>query len=122
MGSLAGRRVLLFGAGRMAHVTAKHLLACEAGPISVYSRTFEHAQALAESLGGTVVKPSELTEALQQCDIIVGCASAPHHLVGPQELGEALAARGGRPLVVVDLGMPRNVDPAAAALRWLAPL
>ena len=111
--------MLLFGAGRMAHVTAKHLLACDAGPVSVYSRTYARAQALAETLSGSAVELSGLMDTMRNCDVIVGCASAPHHLVGPRELGEAMTAREGRPLVVVDLGMPRNVDPAAAALPGL---
>ncbi len=85
------------------------------GSISVYSRTFEHAQTLADSLGGAAVQPSELTTALRDCDVIVGWPPRRTIWWGPRELGEALAG-AGRPLVVVDLGMPRNVDPRRP--RW----
>ena len=116
LGELAGKRLLIFGAGRIAHVTAKHMIAAEAGPIAVYSRTKERAEALALPLGATAVDALGLMDALRDSDILVGCATAPHHLVGCAEIVEATHARNRRPLVVIDLGMPRNVDPEVGRL------
>lgn len=116
LGSLQGKRVLAFGAGRMAKTTLKHLVAAGVGPVTVFSRTAERAESLALTLGGRAIGPAQLLPELARADIIVGCAAAPHHLVGVDQVQPATEGRGGRPLVVVDLGVPRNVEPAVAAL------
>jgi glutamyl-tRNA reductase len=87
-----------------------------AGPITVFSRTYERAQGLASLVRGRAVTGSEMLEALRTSDILVGCASAPHHVVGVPEIQAAIADREGQPLVVIDLGVPRNVDPSVAEL------
>lgn len=120
LGSLEGRRVLLFGAGQVAKVTAEHLAAQGAGPISVFSRTAQHAQALAATLGGSVVTAEAIPAALLESDILVGCAAAPHHLLTAEQLEQACAGRAGRPLVIIDLGVPRNVDPAVCRLPGIS--
>ncbi len=116
LGELRAKRLLVFGAGRIAKVTAKHMAALGAGPITVFSRTRERAQCLAAMLEAEAVTAENLPEVLQTSDILVGCASAPHHVVKAAEIHEATKNRDGRPLVVIDLGVPRNVDPEVGKL------
>lgn len=116
LGDLDGKRVLVFGAGRIAKTAAKHIAASCSGSITVFSRTPSRAHELAESVGGRAIQSDQLTEAFRASDIVLGCASAPHHVIGMDELRDAMAARPDRPMVVVDLGVPRNVDPAVASL------
>ncbi len=116
LGDLRGKRILVFGAGRMAKVTAKHLAELGATCINVFSRTYERAQDLACIVGGTAITGAELMDTLHEADVIVGCAAAPHHLIGPGQIQDAMVGRQDRPLVVIDLGVPRNVDPAVAQI------
>ena len=116
LGDLRGKRILVFGAGRMAKVTAKHLAELGATCISVFSRTYERAHELACLVGATAITGDELMDTLHESDVIVGCAAAPHHLIGPQQIEEAMRGREDRPLVVIDLGVPRNVDPTVAQI------
>lgn len=116
VGSLEGRRVLVFGAGRIARVTAKHLASSRAGSITVFSRTYERAQELADACGGRAITAEELPSALEESDIVVGCASAPHYVIAPGDLDATVRCRRARPFVVIDLGVPRNVDPAVGEM------
>lgn len=113
---IRGKQVLVFGAGRIAKVTAKHMVSLGAGRVTVFSRTYERAEALASLVGGRAVRAEALPEVLGSSDIVVGCAAAPHHLITADQIREATQGRDGRPLVVVDLGVPRNVDPAVEEL------
>ncbi len=117
VGNLAGKCILVFGAGRIAKVTAKHMTALGAGPITVFSRTRARAEELAELVGGHAITAEEVPGALRASDILVGCASAPHHLVRAAEIRHAVRERSGRPLVVIDLAVPRNVEPEVGRVR-----
>ena len=116
LGRLDHKHLLVFGAGRIAKVTAKHMATLGVAPVTVFSRTYARSLELAELFGGRAVVAEGLMEALQQCDIIVGCTSAPHHVITCDHIAEAVRHRAGRPLVVIDLGLPRNVDPAVGRL------
>lgn len=118
-GSLEGKQVLVFGAGRIARVTAKHMASLGVGPILVFSRTHEKACDLATACGGRAITAQELPATLQSSDIVVGCASAPHYVITTTDLERALRDRRDRPLVVVDLGVPRNVDPTVAEMSGI---
>ena len=116
LGGIEGKRLLLFGAGQIAKVTAKHMAALGAFPVTVFSRTRAHAQELAALVGGRAITDVELPEALAESDILAGCTNAPHHVVTVHHIQSAMRDRSERPLVVVDLGVPRNVDPAVGQL------
>ena len=116
LGDLHGKHVLLFGAGRIARAASKHLAVSCGTDVTVFSRTAARAAELAEHLHGRSIASDQLPDAFRSSDIVIGCASAPHHVIGVAELQEAMEARHGRPMVVVDLGVPRNVDPAVGAL------
>jgi glutamyl-tRNA reductase len=119
-GELHGKRILVFGAGQIAKATAKHLAASRAGDITVFSRTPARARELAQSLGGTVVTSEELPAAFSSSDIVIGCAAAPHHLIRVPDVRAAMHDRGDRPMLIVDLGVPRNVDPAVGSLPGIS--
>jgi glutamyl-tRNA reductase len=116
LGDLKGRRLLVIGAGQIAKVIAKHMVAVGLQCVTIFSRTAERAQELAASLGGQAITADELPQALLTSDIVVGCAAVPHHCISAAQIRRATQERGGRPLVVVDMGVPRNVEPEVGQL------
>jgi glutamyl-tRNA reductase len=114
-GSLSGRRVLLVGAGEMSRLAAERLLK-EGALITVLSRTEEGAHALADALGGRAAGRESLADELGRADIVVSGTSAPVYVITRDHVSEAQRARGGRPLFLIDIAVPRDVDPAAAGV------
>jgi glutamyl-tRNA reductase len=115
IGSLEGRPVLVVGAGSMGALAAT-TLARRGAAVTVMSRTPAHAARLAESVGGRAAELGTLTDELAAADVLVTCTGASGVVVGTEPVTSAMAGRDGRPLVVVDLALPRDVDPAVAAL------
>ena len=115
-GDLHGRRVLLLGAGRMSELTARNLLSRGAELVAVANRTREHGDELAARLGARSVALDQLGEELGEVDVVVASTSAPGFVLSPPVAGDAVRARRGRPLLLVDLAVPRDVDPALGAL------
>jgi len=113
-GSLGGRRVLVVGAGQSGALSAR-ALADEGMDVVVASRHRSRAAGVAEDLG-SAVSLADLPAELELADVVFTATAAPGRVVGCQLLAAAMAARHGRPLVIVDLGMPRDVDPAAGEL------
>ncbi len=115
LGPLDGLSVVVVGAGSMSALAATVVSRAGAGRVVVSNRTFEHAERLAESVGGEARPLSELPDAVDGADLVVSCTGAVGHVLDADLLG-ALAGRRvaeGRPLVVLDLALPRDVDPAA---------
>ena len=115
-GSLAGWRLLVVGAGQVAEVVVSRAVELEA-EVTVCNRTRRHAHRFAAA-GATVVDIADLADCLARTDIAIMATAAPHPLVDSGMLRSARAAGGG-PLTLVDLSMPRNVDPAVRALPWV---
>jgi glutamyl-tRNA reductase len=113
---LSGRRVALVGAGRTSVLTARNLRSRGASIALVASRTLERAQQLAEPFAARAVAVDELADALADVDVLVSSTSAPGMVLGADALGPALRARRGRPLLIVDLAVPRDVDPGLGAI------
>ena len=112
---LRDRPVLLLGAGQMSELTAKHLVESGVQPIFVANRTHVHAEALAARLGGRAIGFAGLQEALAQVDILISSTSAPHYVLFPDMVAAAMTARAG-PLFLIDIAVPRDIDPAVASL------
>lgn len=110
-GDLAGLRVLLVGAGEMAELTAQHFAGFGLQEIFVANRAAERAAMLARQFGGEAVRFEDLADRLPSCDIVVASTSAPHYLVRPEHVRSALAARSRQNLFLIDLAVPRNIDP-----------
>ncbi len=115
--SFAGKRVLLLGAGEMAESALRGL--CEAGATDpcVVNRTLATAVELAGRFGGTARPLDALGEELELADVAITSVQVDRPIVGRPELERALAQRRGRPLLLIDLGIPRNVDPAVQELE-----
>jgi glutamyl-tRNA reductase len=118
VGALSGKRVLVVGAGKMGAQAARRLKTAGAGEIVVLNRTHRRAQSVAEQLGGVarVAEMPELVGALAAADVVVTSTGASHFVLTPANVAEAMAARPNRPLFIVDIAVPRDVDPEAAMI------
>ncbi|HEX5223700.1 MAG TPA: glutamyl-tRNA reductase [Solirubrobacteraceae bacterium] len=116
LGDLAQRHVVILGAGETSELTAKALSAQGAGTIFLANRHADRALSLAERFGGSVVSLDELPEQLLRADIVLCSTSSPHPIVGREELEMVMTAREHRPLLLIDIAVPRDVDPACAEL------
>jgi glutamyl-tRNA reductase len=112
LGTLEGREVVVVGAGQMAGLAVKHLRRRGVGPVRILNRSLEHARSLAERTNAEHGDLEALPEALAAADLVVSATGASGVVIRP----EAIGAREGRPLVLVDLAVPRDVDPAVAGL------
>ena len=111
LGTLEGKRVLLIGAGKMSELSARGLLNHGASSVKVISRTFEHATELAQKLGGTAVAFEERWQYMSQADVIISSTSCPHTILSRGETERMVRGREKQPLVIVDIAMPRDIDP-----------
>jgi len=114
---LEGRSVLLVGAGEMSELAARHLVDQGALPVYVANRTWSRAQELARSLGGTPVPFEQMDGTLAVVDIVITSTAAPVPIVTAAQVRAALQTRRGRPLFLIDIAVPRNVDPAVNDLE-----
>ncbi|MBM4414962.1 MAG: glutamyl-tRNA reductase [Chloroflexi bacterium] len=116
---LARARVLVLGAGEAGSLAARALVERGVGELVVVNRSLEHGAELAAALGGRALPLAQIGAALGEADIVIGAAAAPWPLV---DVATAAAARAGseRPLLVIDVGVPRVVEPGVAALAGVA--
>jgi len=112
---LASSSVLIVGAGETSELTAQALAARGARPVFA-TRRAERAQAAARRFGGEVAALTALPELLCEADIVVAGTASPHTLIHATEVQTALEDRAGRPLVLIDLAVPRDIDPACALI------
>ncbi len=110
-GSLAGKRVLLVGAGKMGELAARHLLAQGAGSITVTNRTLARAERLAQTFGGRVLPFAELSDKADQADILITSTGSHKFLFRREDGQRFLQRRRGRPMYFIDIAVPRDVDP-----------
>jgi glutamyl-tRNA reductase len=115
LGSLQGRRVLVLGAGEMARLAAQHL-AAQGALVTVLNRTVEKAEALAGQVGGCHGGLDRLDGELQAADVVVSAAPAALPELAPEALAMRMALRR-RPLVLVDLAVPRAIPAGSGALQ-----
>ncbi|MCP9487085.1 MAG: glutamyl-tRNA reductase [Gaiellaceae bacterium MAG52_C11] len=110
--NLAGKRVLLLGAGKMSELTARNLVSRGAHIGAVANRTLERAQELADAFGARALGLDELGDELGAADVVVASTSSPGPIVHKADVAAALRSRKGRPLLLVDLAVPRDLDQA----------
>jgi len=114
-GRLDRTRVLIIGAGEISEKTARALQSRGAGAITVTSRRSETAAELAHRVGGNPVPIEALEEHLAKADIVVSATSAPSAVVTSQQAERAMRHRAHRPLFLIDLAVPRDIDPDCAS-------
>jgi glutamyl-tRNA reductase len=117
-GDLAGRSVLVVGAGEMGKLTALHLRSQGVHRIVIVSRSMAHAGRTAEMIGGATAAPwDQLEPSLAASDIVITATSAASFVLTAPSLDAIMRARRDRPLFVIDIGLPRDVDPAAGDIE-----
>jgi glutamyl-tRNA reductase len=109
--------ILVIGAGEAGRLVAKAAKEKGACQIAVTSRSYEKASALASALGGKAVALANLGEEVKAADIVISCTGAPHIVLNVSQLRQAMEARPGRPLVVIDIAVPRDVEAEAGQIE-----
>jgi glutamyl-tRNA reductase len=116
LGGLEDRHVVVLGAGETSELTARALAEQGAGTIFVANRHADRALSLAQRFGGTVVGLDDLPEQLLRADIVLSSTSSPHPIVGRDELELVMSERRERPLLLIDIAVPRDVEAACGEL------
>ncbi len=109
-GRLEGKSALVLGAGAMAELAVKHLVARGVGRLSVANRTWERAYALAARFHGEAVRWEDFPSALVQADVVISSTGAPQAVLTQSVVKAASRARGGRSLFLIDIAMPRDIE------------
>jgi len=115
--SLAGREVLVIGAGETGEKVARALLSRGAKSIIVANRSFERAQTLAAELKGRAIPFDDWSGEFDKIDIAISSTAAPHHILDRPKLEPLMKSRRQRPLLLIDIAVPRDIDPAVNALE-----
>ncbi len=120
LGDLAARRVLVIGAGETAELVARALVRRGVATVFVANRHYDRAIGLAQRFEGNAVRFEELPEQLEQADIVVSATNSPHHIVERDDLEQVMRTRGGRPLLLVDIAVPRDIEPACREIAGVS--
>jgi glutamyl-tRNA reductase len=110
LGPLENREVVIVGTGDTSELTARALADSGVRTVFVANRRRDRALSLAKRYGGSSVNFDELPQALERADIVLAATASPHLLLEARELAEVMEARGGRPLLLIDLAVPRDID------------
>ncbi|MBW7902288.1 MAG: glutamyl-tRNA reductase [Rhodocyclaceae bacterium] len=113
---LADQRILFVGAGEMIELCATHFAAQQPKEIVIANRTLERGRALAERFGGSVMRLDEIADRLGHFDIVVSCTASPLPIIGLGMVERAIKARRHRPMFMVDLAVPRDIEPEVGEL------
>ena len=116
IGDLDGRKVVVLGAGETAELAAKALAALGAETVFLANRRRDRALALAQRFDGEAIVLDDLPDQLRKADVVIGATSSPHPIVTAAELEQVNSERNGRPLLLIDLAVPRDIEAACADL------
>jgi glutamyl-tRNA reductase len=116
---LAGREVVIIGTGETSELTARALADSGGHPVFMANRRRDRALDLARRYGGHSLRLDELPDALLEFDIVVAATASPHLLLEVREVAEVMERRGRRPMLLIDLAVPRDIDSACAGLRGI---
>lgn len=111
-GSLADKKVMLVGAGKMSELAARHLHRSGATQIFVTNRTIERAREMAGIFEGRIVEYDRFLATLPEMDIVITSSGAPFYIIRAQDMRRAIEIRKNRPVFLIDIAVPRNIDPA----------
>ena len=119
LGPLGSRLAAVVGAGAMSGLAAATLSRADVDSLAVVNRTFERAERLAESTGGTARPWQDLPDVLAESDLVLTCTGAAGHVITAADLRASVERRGGRPQVFIDLALPRDIEPES---DWSEPI
>jgi glutamyl-tRNA reductase len=108
--SISEQRILFIGAGEMIELCAAHFCARQPKQVTIANRTLERGRALADRFNGTAIRLDELGEHMAQHDIVVSCTASPLPIIGLGMVERAIKARRHRPMFMVDLAVPRDIE------------
>lgn len=115
-GDFKGKQVLVMGAGKMSELTAKHLTSSGVNQITVMNRTKDKADALASRFAGESRPFDQLVESLLETDVLISSTGADQYVLKAADVKQIMKKRKGRPLFLVDIAVPRDIDPGLAEL------
>lgn len=110
-GNLKSSKVILLGAGEMGELAVKHLRERQAGEIWISNRTRERAEGLASELGATLLPFEEIFRKMAEADIVIASTAAEEYLIREPDIREVMKRRRNRPVFLIDIAVPRNIDP-----------
>jgi len=116
LGDLAPCNIIIISAGETGKLTGRIVKGCGAGQVIVTNRTYSRAQALARTLGGQAVPFSQLPQVMAASDIVISSTGAPGFILGPSQVAESMAGRPQRPLLLIDIAVPRDIDPGVKGI------
>jgi glutamyl-tRNA reductase len=114
---LSQQSVMIIGAGKMGEACIRHLAKKSARSVLVSNRSFERAQLLAADFGGRAIRFDECLKAMAEADIVVSSTGSPQIVLNQLDLQAVMRSRANRPLVLIDIAVPRDIDPAAQLIR-----
>ncbi|MBQ6296215.1 MAG: glutamyl-tRNA reductase [Selenomonadaceae bacterium] len=117
LGGLVGKSALIFGAGKMAQLTAQHLLSHDLKKIFVSNHHLERAEEMAKKIGGQAVAWEDAFTSAAHVDIIITSTGAPHYVVKPWQTQQLMTRREGRGIFFIDIAVPRDVDPEVGKIK-----
>ncbi len=117
LGGLDSSHALIFGAGKMAELTAQHLVSHGVKKIYVTNRHYERAEQLAARFDGEAIPFDEAMKKAVDVDVIVTSTGAPHYVIKPWETRQLMTKRKGRRLFLIDIAVPRDVDPEVGEIK-----
>ncbi|HET6997100.1 MAG TPA: glutamyl-tRNA reductase [Solirubrobacterales bacterium] len=120
LGDLSDRRVLVVGAGETAELVARALVARGVHTVFVANRHYDRAIGLAQRFDGSAVRFEDLPEQLAEADIVVTATNSPHHIVERDGLAQVMASRPQRPLLAIDIAVPRDIEPACREIAGVS--
>jgi glutamyl-tRNA reductase len=120
LGPLSGHEVMVIGTGETSELTARALADSGGSPVFVANRRRDRALSLARRYGGRAASFDELPQALLRADIVLAATASPHLLLEGRELADVMAAREGRPMLLIDLAVPRDIDAACADIAGVS--
>ncbi len=120
LGDLARLHALVIGAGDTAELVARALVRRGTETVFVANRHYDRAIGLAGRFGGAAVRIDDLPAQLGAADIVISATNSPHHLVGSNELAQIMESREDRPLFLVDLAVPRDIEPSCRDIEGVS--
>ncbi|QYR23362.1 glutamyl-tRNA reductase [Paenibacillus sp. sptzw28] len=116
-GHFGGKTVMIIGAGKMSELTAKHLYANGVNRVFVVNRTYERAAQLADKFNGIPLSMEEAIHRLHETDIVISSTGSDGYVLSREQAAEAIGRRKSRPLFMIDIAVPRDLDPAIASVE-----
>jgi len=110
-GSLANRTIMIVGAGKMSELAARHLRRSGASHVFVTNRTYERSIEMAKLFQGTPVEYTRFVSMLPEMDVVIASSGAPHYILTKEDMQRVIAARRNKPMFLIDIAVPRNVEP-----------